>query len=394
MILIVILISSLLGFGLLEYALHLHNIKSIPVRIHVNGTRGKSSITRLIAAGLRAGGIRAVGKATGTLPRFIDTEGNELSIFRISKANIREQLSVIAKAAKLQAQAIVIECMAVQPRLQYVTEKLMVRSTVGIITNARHDHLDVMGPTVYDVAEALSTTVPGNGILFTAEHDPVCMAIFQKRCRERKTRMVEVKDEGVSDEDMKGFSYLEHRENVAVALAVCSHLGVDKMKALSGMYQTKPDPGVLRISSVQRDGKEIVFINAMAANDPDSTLSIWQRVLGLKDRSEGQKIIVLVNARLDRMQRSEQLAEMMAKSLPASYYILVGSSTFVIKQKAWRMGLRPDKIIDMGGNSLSQVVEKLWQLTDNSSMVFAIGNIATIGLELSRYFQGKESIDA
>src|SRR5215471_19083625 len=41
---------------------HRQNLRAIAVRIHVAGTRGKSTTTRLIAAGLRAGGLRVVAK--------------------------------------------------------------------------------------------------------------------------------------------------------------------------------------------------------------------------------------------------------------------------------------------------------------------------------------------
>ena len=44
--------------GVLEYQNHQKSLDSIPIRIHVNGTRGKSSVTRLIAAGLREGKIK------------------------------------------------------------------------------------------------------------------------------------------------------------------------------------------------------------------------------------------------------------------------------------------------------------------------------------------------
>ena len=43
--------------------------------------------------------------------------------------------------------------------------------------------------------------------------------------------------ETVSHEEMKGFSYIEHRENVSLALAVCQHLDIDRETALKGMYQ-------------------------------------------------------------------------------------------------------------------------------------------------------------
>ena len=44
----------LLIAGYVEASNHRRIIAAIPLRIHVNGTRGKSSVTRLIAAGLRA----------------------------------------------------------------------------------------------------------------------------------------------------------------------------------------------------------------------------------------------------------------------------------------------------------------------------------------------------
>ena len=39
--------------------------------VHVNGTRGKSTVCRLIEAGLRAGGLRVFCKTTGTDPMTI-----------------------------------------------------------------------------------------------------------------------------------------------------------------------------------------------------------------------------------------------------------------------------------------------------------------------------------
>ena len=43
--------------------------------VHVNGTRGKSTVCRLIEAGLRAGGVRVFCKTTGTDPMTINVAG-------------------------------------------------------------------------------------------------------------------------------------------------------------------------------------------------------------------------------------------------------------------------------------------------------------------------------
>ena len=129
---VVILSALLLLLGLLrlEACLHERRLRRIPIRIHVNGTRGKSTTTRLIAAGLRAGGHRVIAKTTGTLPRIILEDGSEIPVRRRGRATIREQMATIALAARRQADAVVLECMAVHPELQWVSERRMVRSTV------------------------------------------------------------------------------------------------------------------------------------------------------------------------------------------------------------------------------------------------------------------------
>ena len=92
MVYLLIAFFALLAFAVAEFLLHQRRANNIPIRIHVNGTRGKSSVTRLIAAGLRNGGIRTVAKTTGTLPRIIDTDGKEIPIVRKAGANIIEQV--------------------------------------------------------------------------------------------------------------------------------------------------------------------------------------------------------------------------------------------------------------------------------------------------------------
>ena len=50
------------------------------------------------------------------------------------------------------------------------------------------------------------------------------------------------------------------------------HLGVKKQVALTGMSKYKKDPGSLKIYQIENKNRcQIEFINALAANDPDST---------------------------------------------------------------------------------------------------------------------------
>ena len=177
---IFLVFSVLVLLGLFEALIHRRNLASIPIRIHVNGTRGKSSVTRLIAGGLRAGGIITCAKTTGTLARMILPDASEYPVFRPAGANVIEQVRIVSTAAGYGAKAIVLECMALQPHLQWLCESRFLKASHGVITNARPDHLDVMGPEEKDVALALAGTIPIKAKLFTAEKRHLA---FSKRPR-------------------------------------------------------------------------------------------------------------------------------------------------------------------------------------------------------------------
>ena len=163
LIILGVLAIILLAGGLIEFRYHQNILSAVPLRIHVNGTRGKSSVTRLIAAGLREGGKRTFAKTTGTAPRVIDAEGMDRIIHRLRRPSIGEQIRLLNYFAKEEPDAVVMECMAVQPQYQWISEHQMVRSHIGVITNVRPDHLEEMGPTKEDVAYSLCNTVPVKG---------------------------------------------------------------------------------------------------------------------------------------------------------------------------------------------------------------------------------------
>ena len=137
---------------LIEKFYHKKSLKNIPIRIHVNGARGKSSVTRLIASGLRAGNLKTYAKTTGTTPRIIDDKGQDIVIHRLRSASIGEQIKLLRYFSKKNPDALVMECMAVNPQYQWISEHKIVQSTLGVITNVRPDHLDEMGSTNKEIA--------------------------------------------------------------------------------------------------------------------------------------------------------------------------------------------------------------------------------------------------
>ncbi len=380
MTLVLLLAVAFFIYGVVEYRVHLANLYAIPIRVHVNGTRGKSSVARLIAAGLRAGGVRTVAKTTGSAARYIHPDGGEEPVSRPGPPNIREQLGIVRSARREGARALVLECMAIRPDLQWLCEHKIVKATVGVITNARPDHLDVMGPTVDDVAVALAGTVPTGGALFTSEH--ARLQTFAEQAAGQGTEVHEVLHEAADRTLSQGFRYVEHLENVVLALAVCEHLGIPGDVAVKGMREATPDPGALFLHKVH---EEIEFVSAFAANDRDSTVAIWNALNPHSD--PGRTVIVIASMRADRPDRVFQFGEIIADDLPADHYILTGGMTHPVKSIARSRGLAAEKIHDLGGRTAEDVFRKVVELTPERAIVVGVGNIGGAGGQILSLFR-------
>jgi gamma-polyglutamate synthase len=185
-----------------------------------------------------------VAKTTGTAARFIAPDASESPINRrLGTVNVIEQVGVVHRAAELGASCLVVECMAVDPNLQELNQRKLIRSNVGVITNVRADHVEEMGPTLEDIARSLSRSMPAGGVCFTAERE--YFAVLADEAWRRNCTLVPVDPDGVTDAEMAGFGWVTFKENVA--LAVATHAGVPRDRALQGMYAAPPDPGVLRV---------------------------------------------------------------------------------------------------------------------------------------------------
>jgi hypothetical protein len=140
----------------------------VPVRIHVHGTRGKSSITRELAAILRLQGLRILAKTTGDSPKYILPDGAIIPLRRVGPARIQEHISMLHKAVSMGVDAVVVEGMALQPETVYLSEKIL-QATHAVISNARPDHAETMGLGRKGVLQTLGHMIPCSGKLFTAD---------------------------------------------------------------------------------------------------------------------------------------------------------------------------------------------------------------------------------
>ena len=112
-----------------------------------------------------------------------------------------------------------MECMAVQPQYQWISEHQMVKSHIGVITNVGPDHLDEMGPTEKDVAMSLCNSIPLEGTLITGEDEQT--DLLEMVANANGTDFRKSDESAITQQELDSFSNTEHPSNVAVALDVC-----------------------------------------------------------------------------------------------------------------------------------------------------------------------------
>lgn len=376
-------------FEFFRLLFHQRRLHSIPIRIHVNGSRGKSSVTRLIGAVMRATGKTTIVKTTGTAARFILPDGHEIPIFRPGRPNIIEQFKVVRKAVELKAEVFVAECMAVTPEYIDILQSKMIQGNLGIMTNVRDDHLDVMGPTIYDAAINMSKSLPRNGHTITTENK--WFSVLNTESQKRKSTIGFADSTSISDQELLGFSYIEHRENIALALEVAFRFGLSRERALQAMYKSNPDPGVLREIIIRKEKVNLYFFNALAANDPESSQVIWNLA---RHRRVGVGIIIMI-LRDDRVQRTESYFNYLGKTLCAEKYIIAGSQTTQLSNHLRKCGVTADQIVNLKNATAQSLLESLMQLACTDLVVCAMGNIIGLGEEfvkeiLSKSHEGSE----
>lgn len=372
MLIIPIVLTIALVIGMKEWKSHQKYIKAIPIRVNINGIRGKSTVTRLITGIVKEAGYKTIGKTTGTSARLIHwNKAEEEPIERRAEGpNINEQKKVVKKAARAGAEALVSECMAVNPDYQIVFQEKLLQANIGVIVNVLEDHMDVMGPTLDEVAEAFTSTIPYNGHLIIAEGPYV--DYFKKEAARRKTKVIVADNDSVDDNYLRKFDYMLFPENVSLAMGVAEALNIDEEIALQGMLNANSDPGAMRIKELEHNGATAQFVNGFAANDPASTINIWKNV-----ESQGYpsgRLVVLMNCRDDRVDRTIQFGDDVLPHLPIDTLILIGSSVEPIKRAVENGTIKVNTLIDLQGKTTNEIYRKLLETFDDN-IIYGIGNI-------------------
>lgn len=382
--LVIFFTALILVLAIREIYVHNKRINSIPVRININGIRGKSTITRLIYGILREDHMKVIGKTTGTDARMLYWyTDEEFPVVRKPQGpNIGEQRDILKIVNKEGAEAIVNECMAVNPDYQIIFQKQLLKANIGVIVNVMEDHMETLGPTLDDVAESFTATIPYNGKLVVMKDEYT--DFFKKVADQRNTETIVVDKDDIDESLLRRFDYIVFPDNVAIALGVAKAVGIKEDRMIDGMLNAPPDSGAVRVKYFDKNNTQNVFVNAFAANEPKSTKAILQKVIDYK--YPFKKIVIILNCRADRLDRTKLFAENFITNVEYDTLICVGKSTQAVTEAM--KNERPDKkYLNFEGRPFSEVEQAIFEEC-HEALIFTVGNIHGTGKQVINLMEG------
>ena len=354
---------------------------TIPLRLVVIGTRGKTSVTRLIAAGLREAGIRTLAKTTGSEARVIFPDGDEQPVRRFGLNTPLEQRRVLRLAARHDCDAAVIEAMSIRPESLRAELGRIISPHVVVVTNTHRDHVADMD----DPATAFADAIPGGSIALLPKGFP---RVEQERLQQRNVTIRLSNDESLAQQYLTRFSHAEWAPNLALALAACAQAGVSTEKALPGMIKARMDVGRLEAWILRSEKTSVSWlaINAFATNDPHSALAALELALE-RWTSSARTVVGLLNLRRDRGDRTYQWMEALDALRGRFDYLIVCGATPMSAERRLR-SLYGECLAVVRSADPMRILQEAEKLSPEGGVLFGFGNIGGGGIRILDFWQG------
>ena len=354
--------------------------KKVPLVITVTGTRGKSSVVRLLASVLRESGRKVLAKTTGSQAQYVYPDGTIHAVPRRGMVSILEQKKTLKKAASLGADCLVVEVMSVHPANHLVESQRILKPDTVLLTNVRRDHTDAMGETEGEIARVLALDfAPGAEVILPGEYRDLMRSATSSVSDVRfHTSSAGAANSLALDKQRPGRAALS--ANYDLVTAAARKIGIPDDVIARGMNQAVYDIGEFKIWKYRIDGKEIFVVNAFAANDPDSTQQLFDVA-----RSTLSDVAVsytgLLHLRSDRADRTLQWLESLRGGSGSQFqqlFVVGGHARAASRRIKNAKVLRSDDPEAMMSSVVSQV--------NNQSVVFGFGNIGGIGARLVEHW--------
>lgn len=319
-------------------------------KILVTGSRGKSSVTRLIHAGLKALDIKSYARITGVIPRELGPVNDKI-ICRSAGAHVQEMKWWLNQLPD-STQGIVLENSAVSPELQHLASRWL-NPDIVVLTNTVADHQEVWGPSHLNAAEVLMKGIPKNSRVVIPkslqENNNLMMALQSRQCIP------------LISKSLSATSQSHHQQNMALALKAITSLNLEQEKAFQAMQLLKADLYDFHVT--EKLGAQLAV--AFTANDLHSTQSLFNSLFWREEETT-----LLYNHRADRPKR-------------------LNSFLSWIHQANWKkaivIGHKPNRSIRKITYQRVRHQQDLRKLFKPGEKILGCGNIAGIPLEMGFY---------
>ena len=373
-------LAVLLACLLLERVVVERSLKRIPLRICITGTRGKSSVTRMLASVLRQSGRSVLAKTTGSEARYVFPDDSESEVPRRGTVSILEQKRLVRLGARLRVDCLVAEAMSLRPGTQLVEARHLLQPHIVAVTNVRRDHTDSLGESEAQIAAVLSSTVSRGTVVFVPGDVP--REPFAAAARRQRGRIVDIAPSASKTLPAPELCRREFSDNIDVVCSVARHLGITDGAILAGIRATRHDAGRLRISAYRKPGspRTCYFVNAFAANDPESTWRVLLRVRELLP-SPANNVAGVFSLRADRMPRTLQWADALNGSAAAWFrqLFLAGPCPAPVRR-------RFPSAIALRSLSPREATGKILEVMGADCVVFGFGNFTGSGRQLAEHW--------
>ena len=357
-------------------------INSIPLRISVTGTRGKSSVVRMLSSVLREDGKRVLAKTTGSEAKFILPNGEEREVSRQGVPSIIEQKKLLKKAAAMNVDCIVAEIMSIHAENHYIESCQLLKPHIVIITNVRLDHTDAIGKTKDEISSVISLDIPEKSKVFIPKNE--IRSIFLTTIKNKGRELIEISEE-ISSAILEIAPELKTKHflgNLDIVYALGQHFSIREKTILNGIRKAKYDIGQFKILKyrLEKGEKTCYFVNGFSSNDPESTFEVILKIREIIP-SASTELIGLLSLRSDRGDRTMQWIAAL-KNGGSEYFnriYVLGVHAKIVKRKLKWVDVLKDK-------SVEKITEAIFSNIRDQSVIFGFGNIGGTGRLLVDYW--------
>jgi hypothetical protein len=316
-------------------------------RVLVTGSRGKSSVVRMLHAAFLDAGLQTYARITGVVPRELGP-GGVRTIERSTLGHV-EEMRWWLKNLPANTQAVVLENSAIAPDLQHLAGAWL-RPQITVLGNTLPDHQEAWGTSAADAARALTGGIPQGGrvvLPIALRRDGLLMDLLSQRACD--CVFAQPVDPAVE---------VHRATNMGLALAVVTQLGLSVRKARKAILALPA--GRFDFKVMACGGAELAL--AFSVNDIASSQALFE---SLQWRKQDTRIVF--NHRADR---------------PARLRSFLGW----LNDSAWRdVTIIGDRPLMRTGRARYVKIRNRTQLTDMfrpGERVFGCGNIAGVPLAL------------